>query len=186
MSTETLTFAEAAALVRYEPETGKFYWLQRPRSMFKTARDFNSWNAKSAGTEAFKSRNMMGYCRGIINGKSYRAHRVAWLLHFGTWPTFSIDHINGVKSDNRISNLRDVTHDENQRNRCAPKCNSSGVMGVSRDKETGRWQSYISCDGERFNLGRFNDFDEAVSARKAAERRYGFHENHGRMNEEAA
>lgn len=99
---------------------------------------------------------------------------------------FSIDHINGVKSDNRISNLRDVPHDENQRNRCAPKCNSSGVVGVCRDKETGKWQSYISRDGERFNLGRFNDSDAAVAARKSAERLYGFHENHGRLNEEAA
>lgn len=180
MSDARLSFEDVAAQVSYEPVAGRFFWLPRPREMFEFQRDFRIWNAKFAGAETLKSRTMLGYCQGMINGTRVRAHRVAWLLHYRQWPEFGIDHINGIKSDNRIINLRDVPQAENNKNTSLPKTNSTGVIGVAWHKNHECWQAYITVNGHRKNLGRHADFDAAVSARREAERLYGFHENHGR------
>ncbi|MCK1783382.1 HNH endonuclease [Pseudomonas sp. TNT11] len=123
------------------------------------------------------SPNMDGYLRVKINNVLFRVHRVIWLITFGEWPKGQIDHINGIRDDNRIENLRDVTVQGNQRNQHIRTDNSSGVPGVRL--ENGKWRVRIKIDGKYICVGRFQNFDSAVAARKDAEAIYGFHPNHG-------
>jgi hypothetical protein len=171
-------------LIRYNAETGKLYWLERPTSMFHCARlakdCADAWNNKLAGKEAFTSITSRGYRQGRIFGQQYIGHRVAWAIYYGEWPDFEIDHINGVRSDNRLENLRAVTPAENRRNIRTPSHNTSGVMGVVWNKQYGKWQAQIGVAGKNINLGRYSNFAEAVAARKTAETTYNFHANHGR------
>ena len=172
-------------LLRYEPETGKLFWKEReprfcvtsdPRGPEWVAK---RWNKRLSGKEALTAKNN-GYRVGPILGRMVPAHRVAWALHCGEWPTGQIDHINGIRDDNRIANLRDVSAAENGRNQKAPHDNTSGVIGVGWDQARGKWKASINTRGRTHHLGRFNDFESAVKARTEAERRYGFHPNHGR------
>jgi len=169
-------------LLRYEAETGKLFWLQRPRIFFKSDREWRRWNTRYAGKEAF-SPNTQGYLDGMIFRTMYRAHHVAWALHYGEWPELQIDHINGDRADNRIVNLREVTRSENCRNTRLRSNNTSGVMGVSRHGK--RWRAYIHADGRIVHLGVFATVEEAKAARKAAEAEHGYHANHGRAEDGA-
>ena len=116
---------------------------------------------------------------GIMDG--YLAHRVAWLLHHRICPgNMQIDHIDGCPSNNKILNLRLVDHQENMMNQRKRKNNTSGVTGVSWDKNAGKWIVKISDRGERQYLGLFEDKFEAICCRKSTERRLGYHKNHGK------
>jgi hypothetical protein len=174
-------------LLRYEPETGKLFWLERDASLFRDLkfsadRNCRIWNTRYAGAEAFKADDGKGYLVGSIFGRAYNAHRVIWALIHGEWPKAEIDHINGDRSDNRISNLRSVSVQENARNSKLPADNTSGAIGVSWKKRDARWQAYIAVNRRHIHLGYFDDFDAAVAARKEAELRLGFHPNHGRSS----
>jgi len=117
-----------------------------------------------------------GYVRVIYKHKYYRVHRLAWLYVYGYLPE-EIDHINKVRSDNRLKNLRECTRSENQRNRTQNKNNTSGVTGVCFDTESNRWLSQINIDGKQVKLGRFLVFSDAVNARKNAEILYNYTNN---------
>ncbi len=91
-----------------------------------------------------------------------------------------IDHINGDRGDNRISNLRVVTSTENNRNKAINKNNTSGVTGVTWSKSRRKWIAQIHIGKIGKALGGFDRVEDAIAARKNAETRYGFHENHGR------
>lgn len=109
--------------------------------------------------------NDRGYIAIKVDSKLYKAHRLAWLYITGNWPENYIDHINGVKNDNRIGNLRDVTSSENnqnQRKSCAN--NKSGLLGVSWYKAMNKWNAQIELDGKRTHLGYFTDKHEAHNA----------------------
>ena len=121
-----------------------------------------------------------GYIRITLDDKMYRAHRLAWLYTHGEFPKGQIDHTNHVKNDNRFSNLRDVTQQENHRNVPKSKRNTSGVVGVFWRKDSKRWRAQITIDNKKVNLGSYSKFSEAVDARKLAEVTYNFHENHGK------
>lgn len=168
-------------LLRYEPESGKLFYRFRSRDLFPNDRfgqsAYITWNRENADRE-ITARHCSGYTKVVIYGVALMAHRVGWAMHFGWWP-LSIDHINGDRTDNRISNLREVTQAENNRNTCIKSNNKSGVTGVVlfRGKT---WQAFINHDYKRIHLGSFRDFDAAVKARKDAEVRYGYHPNHGR------
>ena len=167
-------------LLRYEPETGKLYWLPRIAGFYtKNDATCNAWNARFAGKEA-GTPMPGGYIQVLIARRGFRSSRIAWALTHGVWPGECIDHINGIPSDNRLANLRNVSKVENGRNRARSKSNVSGVMGVDWREDFSAWRARIIVDGKQKHLGLFNNFEEAVSARKAAERAYGFHENHGR------
>jgi hypothetical protein len=140
------------------------------------------WNDRFAGKEAFSKLNS-GYLQSHILGSRYLAHRVVWLLHYGKWPTGHLDHINGIRSDNRAVNLREVSYAENSKNHRPHKTNTSGVMGVVWHKRDKKWQAGIMVSGKTIHLGQFTEKADAVSARKQAEKDYGFHENHGRSEE---
>ena len=118
-----------------------------------------------------------GYRRVHFRGRNYREHRVVFAFAHGRWPNEYIDHINGVRDDNRPENLREVSQQENTRNRKLCSNNTSGISGVKWDKRQQRWRAQL-------NLGYFDTIFEAACARKSAERRYGYHENHGRCGEE--
>ena len=120
-----------------------------------------------------------GYKIFSIDGSLYYVHRVIWKLITGEEPE-EIDHIDGVRTNNAIKNLRSVTRDENAKNTSKPRGNSSGVIGVSWNIQANKWESYITVKGKKDLLGQFKSFEAAAAARKAAEIKYGFHKNHGR------
>lgn len=169
----------ARQLLRYEPETGKLFWLTRPKEFFANYNSFKSWNAKWAGKEALISYDRDGYRVGGIFGHSHQSHRVAWLLQTGSWPVGEIDHINGIKNDNRWSNLRDVSVSVNQRNTRKQSNNTSGITGVRWHDRYRSWYAHIGVDGKSLHLGSFSTVEEAVAARLAANVKYGFTERHG-------
>lgn len=172
-------------LLRCDPATGKLFWLPRPPELFEAtqgrtnAHKAHNWNVVWAGREALAHINEQGYKVGSIFRRRQKAHRVIWALVHSEWPAEHIDHINGVRSDNRIENLRVVTNAENTRNRRLPVTNTSGAIGVHWHKRKKSWQAVICGDGSRRHLGGFENFEEAVAARKDAEARFGFHANHG-------
>ena len=157
-------------LVSYDPESGVLTW--KPRAGKK------NWNARFAGMECFTARDGKGYRHGSILGKTMLYHRLAWVVYYGEFPTTVVDHINGDKDDNRICNLRQVSQKLNARNAKMSSRNKSGVTGVRYS--SGKWLADIGVDMRCIYLGSFNTFEEAVAARKAAEKLHGYHANHGR------
>ena len=120
-----------------------------------------------------------GYIRVPIAGKLYLAHHLVWLWFHGKFPADQIDHINHNRQDNRISNLRDVSQQENGRNTSRSSKNRSGKTGVWLDKRTGKWCAEIFFNGNKHLLGSFINFNEACLRREQAKKEFGFHENHG-------
>lgn len=170
-------------LLRYEPETGKLFWRKRSSAWFEDGQKSSShraavWNAKYAGKEAFTPVGTHGYKNGSVFNVSILAHRAIWAMVTGAWPARQIDHINGIKTDNALSNLRHVENSENSKNRCVYSLNKTGKMGVH--KIDGKWRAQIGLNYKTVSLGRFDSFEEALRARETAEIKYGFHENHGR------
>lgn len=125
-----------------------------------------------------------GYRRLGFNGKSWRAHRIIFALYHGRWPNGHIDHINGILTDNRIENLREVQARGNARNRKLSKANRSGVTGVSFHKTTNKWQANICTNNGFAYLGLYGDFFEACCVRKSSEINLGYHPNHGKTAEQ--
>jgi len=167
-------------LLDYDPLTGLLTWRPRPIEFFNNKASWASWNSHYAGKPAFTADDGAGYRSGTILRMKCRAHRVAFAMHYGRWPNGHIDHINGDRADNRISNLREVDHLENRRN-CRPsKANSSGVTGVCWWPRDNKWNAQIMVNYRKINLGYFDTIEQAAAARKEAERKYGFHANHGR------
>jgi len=115
-----------------------------------------------------------GYLRIGINGKTYYAHRLAWLFVYGYFPEHQIDHINRDRTDNRIKNLREATQSCNSRNCKTPKNNSSGVKGVFFDKVNRKWVAVIRAKGKNRYLGRYKHLANAVCARLAGEQALGW------------
>lgn len=124
-----------------------------------------------------------GYIHVQYRGFRTGVHRVVWEMHFGKIPKgMYIDHINHKRDDNRIENLRLVSCGENNRNRTRHLIGSSKCLGVTYFKSGNSWRARITHDGNVLSLGLFDDIFEAYCARKSAEYRLGFHENHGKSN----
>jgi hypothetical protein len=180
-----LSFEEARRLLRYEEDAGKLYWLPRTPDMFADGAQSAehvcaNWNSKNAGQEAFRSPSKTGYLQGKLNGRSYKAHRVIWLMVTGAWPIDQIDHIDGDRQNNLFCNLRAVSREENMKNMRLPKRNKSGVIGVNWCRTASKWHAQISECGRKKHVGYFDEFEVAVARRKAAEADLGYHPNHGR------
>ena len=107
--------------------------------------------------------------------KTYKAHRLAWFLYYGEFPKYVIDHINHDVTDNRLSNLRDVSVKTNCRNQLVNKDNKIGILGVSLLKN-GRYRVGISVNSKKVYVGEFNSFEKAVKSRRNAEITYGYKE----------
>lgn len=172
-------------LISYDPETGVLLWKERDVSFFRdtegrsAAHACANWNSRYAGTPALNSPALAGYREGDVFKVRIQAQRAAWMIHHGETPD-TIDHINGDRSDNRLMNIRNGTQTDNMRNIKRNRLNTSGQMGVAWDRSKGKWMAYIRA-GKRIHLGRYDRIEDAIIARKAAEKRFGFHENHGRI-----
>lgn len=177
----TIHFQQEALLriLDYDESGGLLFWRSRGPDLIPGLCARRSWNAKNAGKEALAHINQEGYKCGTLFGKGVLAHRIIWLRAHGICDG-EIDHIDGDKTNNRLSNLRIVSAQENQRNKPMPVCNTSGIVGVGFHKRTGRWSARIGAGNNRIWLGLFQEFDAAVKARKDAEHQYGYHPNHGR------
>lgn len=171
----------------YDSETGIFLWKAMPESFFETKNAWSSWNSRFSGKEAGKKRPD-GYVsvRMKYEGKSHSnlLHRIAYKMCYWKDPDGFVDHINGVRSDNRICNIRVVTRSENQRNQQRRSNNTSGVMGVNWSKHANAWLVRITYDGKQKNLGYYKEFEEAVRVRLQAEKEHSYHQNHGRVIEQ--
>ena len=168
----------------YDPDTGLLYWRARTPDMFADGKQTAThvcarWNACFTGKEAFTFVKDSGYKVSKIFAKTYYAHRIIWTLWNGYWPIAQIDHINGMRDDNRLCNLRDVTQSVNARNAKKRCNNTSGICGVSWHKKNQKWVVQIQARGKNIHLGYFDNIEDAAAARKAAEVGHGFTARHG-------
>lgn len=163
-----LTQKRLRQLLLYNKETGVFVW--------NTSRDNSVKKDDTAGSMR------CGYVCIRIDSQNYSAHRLVWLYLYGKLP-IQIDHINGIKNDNRIINLREVDCLENNKNKRLGKNNTSGYFGITWNKTARKWRGFIKINGKNKHLGYFTDKKEAIKTRKMAESKYGYHENHGKVQE---
>ena len=145
--------------LEYDQETGNFKWKV-------------SKNGTRIGNIAGSNKD--GYIQIICNQRQYRAHRIAWLLMNGSFPEkgFEIDHINGIRNDNRWSNLRLVNRAQNNMNSLPSKANKSGHRGVHFIAEMGKWHARIVINRKAILLGNFTLKEDAIKARREAEKKY--------------
>jgi hypothetical protein len=136
-----------------------------------------TWNAKNVGKQVF-SINGSGYRSGKICGIKYKGHWIAWAMVHNKWPLNMIDHINGIRHDNRIENLREVCAEDNNLNLGLFSNNKSGFTGVYQNR-LGKWVAQITYKNKNYYLGEHKSITAAVRARKEAEIKFGFHPNHG-------
>jgi hypothetical protein len=159
--------------LHYNPETGCFTWLVCKKGL-------------RAGTVSNNITTAGGgkmYKRIRIDQKDYLAHRLAFLYMTGSFPKETVDHIDGDGLNNIWSNLRDVSISENNRNLRIRSDNSSGITGVTRRSDGKKWVAQIWVNGKFKYLGFFEEIEDAAAARYTAEKKYGFHKNHGLPNE---
>jgi len=160
-------------LLDYNPETGKFFWKTRAAEYFPSPTRAKIWNTQNAGKQAFLHVMKNGYLSGGIFKNTFYAHRVAWAIVHGSWPTMAVDHINRDPKDNRIANLRLATHSDNSRNGSVHKDNATGFKGVIRNRDrAGSFISYIYVNGKHKRLGTFETAEAAHLAYIAAAKQH--------------
>lgn len=164
-----LTQEKIKEVLHYDPETGVFIWLK------------NTGGGKVSGSIAgsvYKDTRGNNYNRIQVFGRAYGAHRLSWLYTHGYWPD-KIDHIDGNGLNNKLTNLRNVSNQQNCRNKRLMPTNTSGFCGVYFVKTRKKWRAFIRHENKILHLGDFICKDDAISARKMANIKYGYHENHG-------
>lgn len=166
MANESLLDAEAVRdLLDYDLLTGCLVWRFR-----RGGGPVNKmWNARFCGKPAGHQQKT-GYVAIGINGHMYRSHRLAWLHFYGEWPKHQIDHINGIRSDNRIENIRQATSAENCQNKIIQ--NTSGYPGVHLNSRLRKWIAKICINSQRIYLGVFDKSEDAYAAYCAAKSKY--------------
>lgn len=152
MAVENITNSELQKLLTYHKDTGLFVW-----------NIIGGTNRHQGNTAGKLKRD--GYVYIKINKRSYLAHRLAWLYMHNQFPCNQIDHINGIKSDNRLCNLRDVSCSANQLNRKTHnRNNKSGIRGVYKIAKTNKWRACITVNKVAYSLGSFCDCSAAETA----------------------
>jgi len=146
----------AKEIFKYDPDTGILTWRVKHCRKVRVGDIAGSLNTK-------------GYRQLKFKGKVYKVHRVIWLITYGKWPENQIDHINGIRDDNRIINLREANQSENGQNRKAKS--NTGVSGVHLGKD-GRYSAQLWINGKRVLTTTFKNFEDAVAAVKEAKRTY--------------
>lgn len=165
-------------LFRYEPDTGKLYWLVRDASTIPDNRARLTWNKRFAGKEAFSINPCTGYRVGGIFNSIYPAHRVIWKLMTSNDPT-EVDHIDGDGLNNKWDNLRLVSHSQNAKNQKLHKNSTTKSCGVHR-LPSGNYHLRASENGKRKSVGTFKSIEDAERAREQIYVDWGYHPNHGR------
>lgn len=154
----TPTVDEVRLLFDYVPETGKLIRKVRTSNRIKI------------GDEAGQ-KNTTGHLQCRMNGRLYLVHRLIWVLVYGCLPNCEIDHIDGDKTNNRLCNLRDVSHAVNMQNlNKAPSTSKTGLLGASIDKASGKFRGSIKINGKKVNLGLFKTASDAHEAYLHAKR----------------
>jgi len=161
-----ITQKELRELLDYDSHTGVFKWKV-------------SFQNRVKGDVAGCIDKESGYIKIRLKGKLYRAHRLVWLYVYGKWPN-KIDHLNHIRDDNSLFNLREASSTENSRNQSKRKDNTSGYVGVTWNKARKKWKAQIRLKDTVKFLGYFQELEDAIKARKEAESKYKFHENHGK------
>lgn len=156
------SIARLREVFSYTPESGFLHWRIGMGSRGRPGARAGSLSAQ-------------GYLVVGVDGlRNLFAHRVAWAVHYGSWPAGEVDHINGDRTDNRIANLRDVATRENHQNmRKARRDNKTGLLGVSPRK--GRFRSQIQVAGKKRWLGEFDTAEAAHAAYVDAKRKLHSH-----------
>jgi hypothetical protein len=152
----TLTVKYVRSQLSYDPLTGAFSWRKSGKGRKSTCAGFMTNEYMTIG----------------IDGDQYYAHRLAWFYVHGEWPARAIDHVNGIKTDNRLANLRLATSGQNALNTPLRSTNTSGVKGVHWRPNKQKWQARITVDGKKLHLGYFASMDDASAARRAAAARH--------------
>lgn len=146
---------DVRALLNYDPATGVFTW--------RVDRGPNGRKGSIAG-----SLDSKGYRQILIGKRQRSAHRLAWLYVRGFWPREQIDHVNGVRDDNRFDNLREATIGENQQNVSKRAGTTSKFLGVTWHKHAKKWNAKIQQGGKGRSLGYFHSEQEAYAAYQEA------------------
>ena len=155
-----LTQLELKSILHYNIHTGIFTRIKSTEKL-----------GNKVGTKAKD-----GYIQTTIYGKLYRMHRLAWLYVYGSFPKKHIDHINRIRDDNRIENLREVSQKKNLQNRVTPSNSTTGRIGVSVMRGRNKYRSTIHVNGKSINLGVFDILSDAIDAREHAEKIYKYRE----------
>lgn len=149
----TLTVERLREVLNYSPEAGEFTWRPRLDAKGRRVGDVG----RTAGHGTFNGYIEVGVC-----GERWYAHRLAWMHYYGEQPSGPLDHIDGDRTNNRISNLRLASEHLNSGNRGPNKNNRSGFKGVFRSGN--RWAAQISIRGKHTHLGVFDSPEEASAA----------------------
>lgn len=169
-------------LLHYDPDTGKLFWKPRESKWFKSGkRQSNScsiWNNKYALKEAGCLSTYDNYLKIRILGKSYQLHRIIWLYIHGYWPD-EIDHKNGKRDENTLTNIRNVSHQINMLNTMKQINNTSGHNGIVFHRMSRKFQAQIQYKNKNHYLGLFENLEEAIEVRKKAELAFEFSDRHG-------
>jgi len=164
---EIITYEIANHYISYSESTGDFVWKFRSGDRLK----LQSWNSRFSRKKA-GSINSDGYITISINYIAVLGHRLAWLIAHKRWPNGMLDHINGIRTDNRICNLREVNHSQNMQNRKVQANNTSGFTGVYWNEKNGNWRSRIKVGGKSIGLGSHKTAELAFMAYKEAKIKY--------------
>lgn len=162
MAEASLSAARLREVLHYDAETGIFTRKLRTAQRHQIGDRADFQIAAGAST---------GYRRVSVDSERYLAHRVAWLYVHGEWPREFIDHVNGVRSDNRVANLRPATHRLNMENRRTPRAdNACGFLGVVFHAPTEQWRARIQVKGKGRHIGLYPTPELAHAAYVAAKR----------------
>lgn len=162
-------YEELARLFTYDRETGVLYWRIRGSNTIR--RNYVAGSSKGA----------TGYRQVGIKGKVYLVHRIIMMLCFGHIPeNAEIDHINHIRNDNRLVNLRFATQGENLKNKSVSSKSTTGVTGVYFSKDKKKYRAQIKVNRKAIYLGMFDTLEEAAAARAEANLKFKFNDNHGK------
>ena len=176
-------YGYCASKVEYNKETGLFIWKNREGNTVYV----KIWNTKNAGKE-IATISAQGYKYTSLKymeiAPKILLHRLAWFIVHNEVPPNLIDHINQVRTDNRIENLRVCNHLENNRNQKMRNTNTSGITGVTWSKANGKWVAACWLNGKRKYLGYYADINEAKNVVESFRLLNGYSELHGKATKE--